>query len=63
MKLLAFKLSIYFLMFSIIYYFSVNKHIMFRHTDHVKEIIKINNENLSYKRIKYEIDQKKNHFS
>lgn len=49
-------------MFLIIYYFSVNKHIMFRHTDHVKEIIKINNENLSYKRIKYEIDQKKKPF-
>ena len=59
MNLSIIKLTIFFLMFLIIFYMSKNKHITFRHTENVKEITKINNEKLSYKRIKYFLDQKK----
>lgn len=59
MKTWLLKLVAYFSMFLFILIVSKNKHIAFRHTNNVKEITKINNENLSYKRIKYELDQKK----
>ena len=59
MKISFLKLAAYLSMFLFILIISQNKHIAFRHTDNVKEITKINKENLSYKRIKYELDQKR----
>jgi hypothetical protein len=54
------KVIIYFSMILIVFYVSINKHLAFRHTKHVQEIMIMNNENLSFKRIEYYLDQQKN---